>query len=125
MRCTQCGSDVSGAAFCPQCGASVASRSRPATPPIPPPPAAPRPSTRGHDWQPTPSTPSTGDRLAVTGKVVGLTGCLLALIFWVAIPLLVLIVAIAATSSTGLAVVLAMLAGIGGFVYWVWRRTGR
>ena len=124
MRCTQCGSDASAGAFCPQCGAPVRRNSRPPTPPIPPPPTAPPLQGRARDRQAASPTPSTGDRLAVTGKLVGLTGCLLALVFWVAIPLLVLIVAIAATSSTGLAVVLAMLATIGGFVFWVWRRTG-
>jgi len=64
------------------------------------------------------------DRVATTGKVVGLSGCLLALIFWVGIPLAVILIVLAASSSTGFAVVAGMLALIGGFVYWVWKLTG-
>ena len=124
VRCRQCGHEVAAASFCSACGASLTSVNRPPTPPIPPPPPV---APKAQSWQrpaPPASTPSAGERLAVTGKVVGLSGCMLALIFWVVIPLIVLIVAIAATSSTGFAAVVAMLALIGGFVYWVWKRTG-
>lgn len=60
----------------------------------------------------------------MTGKVVGLSGCLLALIFWIAIPLVVVLGALAASSSEGLAVVVGVIALIGGFIYWVWKRMG-
>jgi len=64
------------------------------------------------------------ERLAQTGKVVGLTGCGLALLFWVIIPLALVLIAIAATSSTGFAVVAFTVGLTVAFISWVWRRTG-
>lgn len=66
----------------------------------------------------------TAERIAATGKVVGLSGCLLALLFWVVIPLGLLLLAIALSSSTGLAMVALTLGLVIAFVWWVWRRTG-
>lgn len=95
----------------------------PLTPPIPAPHLAQMNSAR---YTPLDGSASTGmaDRVAATGKVVGLAGCLLALVFWVGVPLLVVLVALAASGSVGLAIVVGSLAIIAGFVYWVWRRTG-
>jgi hypothetical protein len=67
---------------------------------------------------------NTAERLSATGKVVGLSGCLLTLLVWVGIPLVFLLVAIAATSSTGFAMVAVTLGLITAFVSWVWKRTG-
>lgn len=128
MFCGNCGFDAGESRYCSDCGSAVIStanaspQGRPQTPPIPPPPSpaggidrTPRRSPQG--------TPSTADRLAVTGKVVGLSGCLLALVFWVAIPLILILIAIAATSSTGVAVVAGLVGIVAAFVYWVWRST--
>ena len=93
------------------------------TPPIPPPPAAPRGRAESTSAGP-PSSPGMADRVAATGKVVGLSGCVLALIFWIGIPLIVILIALAASSSTGFAIVVGSLAVVAGFVYWVWKRTG-
>lgn len=129
MFCSQCGHDAGANRYCGNCGTAVNSGSAvqrqgttggSSTPPIPPPP--PGPATPP---LPPPSRPNTAERLAVTGKVVGLSGCMLALVFWIVIPLVGVLVALAASSSEGLAVVVGLVALIGGFIYWVWRRTGR
>lgn len=124
MFCGQCGGNAGDNRFCERCGARIAPSTQP-----------PRASALGVSDSPTsPATnlhgrsvgrPDAAERLAATVKVVGLSGCLLALLFWVVIPVVVLMVAIAATSSEGLAAVAAVVALIGGFIYWVWRSTGR
>lgn len=139
--CTKCGFSADDARFCPKCGNSLVESNsvqnapnetspkpgsaphRPPTPPLPPPPAS-----RGEVFQSRPprKPPSmeTAERISATGKVVGLSGCLLALFFWVIIPLGFLLVATALSSSTGFAIVALALGLILAFAWWVWQRTG-
>lgn len=124
MYCGQCGVNAGDNRFCERCGARIAPIAQPpraSAPGVNNSPASPPTSMRGRSA----GRPDTAERLAATGKVVGLSGCLLALLFWVVIPVIVLLVAIATTSSEGFAAVAAVVALIGGFVYWVWRSTGR
>jgi len=151
MVCTKCGFTANDVPLCAKCGNPlVASNSvqsstnetspkpgsaphRPPTPPIPSPPVSSQhvssqPVSRGEVFQSRapreqPSM-NTAERLSATGKVVGLSGCLLTLLVWVGIPLVFLLVAIAATSSTGFAMVAVTLGLITAFVSWVWKRTG-
>lgn len=146
MICNKCTFEAGDAKFCPQCGeplvtGSSASSStdappkpgsaphRPPTPPIPSPPVTSKPASRGEDFQTRapreqPSM-NTAERLSATGKVVGLSGCLLTLVVWVGIPLVFLLVAIAAASSAGFAMVAITLGLIVAFFSWVWKRTGQ
>jgi hypothetical protein len=144
MFCTTCGSGPSSGSFCTQCGSALKPSTTPSTkpqqsltfPPLPPPPIPPIPPPppgkssaqasspfESFDASPAPQLDPT-ERLAQTGKVVGLTGCGLALLFWIIIPLVFVLIAIAATSSTGLAVVALTVGLIVAFIRWVWRRTG-
>ena len=144
--CTKCAFEAGDAKFCPQCGEPVVTPSsassatdtsskpgsaphRPPTPPIPSPPVPSQSASRGEVFQSRvpreqPSM-NTAERLSATGKFVGLSGCLLTLVVWVGIPLVFLLVAIAATSSTGFAMVAVTLGLIIAFVSWVWKRTGQ
>jgi len=152
MVCTKCGFTANDVPVCAKCGNPlVASNSgqsspnetspkpgsaphRPPTPPIPSPPVSSQhvssqPVSRGEAFQSRvpreqPSM-NTAERLSATGKVVGVSGCLLTLLVWVGIPLIFLLVAIAATSSTGFAMVAVTLGLVIAFVSWVWRRTGQ
>lgn len=147
MVCTKCGFTAYDAQLCAKCGNPlVASNStesspketspkpgsaphRPPTPPIPSPPVHAQPASRGEVSQSRvpreqPSM-NTAERLSVTGKVVGLSGCLLTLLVWVGIPLVFLLVAIAATSSTGFAIVALALGSVVAYFSWVWKRTGQ
>jgi ABC-type multidrug transport system fused ATPase/permease subunit len=83
------------------------------------------PPIPGEDFSIGNYKPDAAERLAQTGKVVGMTGCGLALLFWIIIPLGFLLIAIAATSSTGFAAVAFTLGLIVAFIFWVWRRTAR
>jgi hypothetical protein len=146
MVCTKCGFTANDVQVCAQCGNPlVASNSgqsspnetspkpgsaphRPPTPPIPSPPVSSPPVSRGEVFQSRapreqPSM-NTADRLSATGKVVGLSGCLLTLLFWVVIPLGFLLLVVALSSSTGLAIVVSTLGLTFAFFRWVWRRNG-
>ena len=61
----------------------------------------------------------------MAGKVVGLSGCGLALFFWILVPLGFILFALAATSSEGFYSVAIFVGLIVAFFTWVWRRTGR
>jgi len=66
---------------------------------------------------------TTGDRLAKTGGIMMVSGCMLALLFWVVLPLGIFLIALAATSTEGaLAVGIAALL-VGGFFWLVFRST--
>ena len=152
MICTKCGFTANDVPVCAKCGnplvASSSEKSapnktspkpgsaphRPPTPPIPSPPVSSGPTSsqavsRGEVFQsrvPREQPPmNTAERLSVTGQVVGLSGCLLAVLFWVGIPLVFLLVAIAATSSTGFAVVALGIGSVVAYFLWVWQRTSK
>lgn len=140
MVCTHCGFATDEGRFCPQCGkpfggvgstdsSSSDKSNKPGTAPHrPPTPPPPPPTRRGADQsrslQGQPSM-DTADRLVATGKVVGLSGCLLALVFWVLIPVGFLLFATAFSSSTGFAIVALSLGLIIALIWWVYQRTGQ
>lgn len=145
MYCTNCGAGPTTDMRCGSCGFAIPQQVRPSPkpqtnpktgpsippPPIPPAPPVPpaqstseiaRPSV--HPGNPEKPRVDAAERLAQTGKVVGITGCSLALVFWIIIPLVVLLIALAATSSTGFAFVAVTVIGVSAIVWWAWKRSG-
>lgn len=68
---------------------------------------------------------NTADRVARTGSVMFLSGCVLALVFWVLIPLVVIVIALAVSSPEAAVVVGIVAFALGAFIWLVFRATGR
>ena len=82
--------------------------------------------TRQPDNVPTSEsrTSRTADRVAATSKAAGLSGCLMALVLWIGLPLTVILIALALSGSTGFVLVAGSLALVAAAIYWLWKQSG-